>query len=278
MNNEHEYLTILPPESIYGHLKKLKFFLDELSNHKKKRGTSLKVLDFGCGNTEAIGQYIFQSGYEYYGVDFHEESLNHAKNIMSGTNAQLLDSIPHEIEFDAILYGDVLEHLENPEEMIKEHLQYLVPGGLIIGAVPNGRGAFEIESALDHRFGMTDKFQWLRHRYYLKKHVGALWIKKYILQKEIAPSPPLSEPIPFNRESGHIQFFSWPDIEGMFDRCDLRLTNFKKGVLMGGPFSGSLFGSCKAFLYLNDKLGAVFPRRMVSSWYFTAEKRISCGK
>jgi len=267
-----------PSETIFGHLKKLHFFLNELSFLSKTRSNNLKILDFGCGNTEVIGKFIAKCGYDYYGVDFHKESLNHAKKIISGPNVHLLEAIPLEIEFDAILYGDVLEHLENPEEMIKEHLKYLVPGGLIIGAVPNGHGAFEIESALDRRFGMTNKFQWLRHRYYLKKHVVAIWVKKHILQKEIKPSPPLSEPIPFNHESGHIQFFSWPDIEAMFDRCGLRLTNFKKGVLMGGPFSGSLFGNCNAFLYVNDKLGAVFPRRMVSSWYFTAEKRISCGK
>ncbi len=265
-------LKELPSETVFGHLKKLIFFLDFLSWKQEQNDVPLKVMDFGCGNGESIGQYVARTGCEYYGIDFHKESLRHAENLMAGLNVHFLEALPEELQLDVILYGDVLEHLEDPEAILQQHLKHLKQGGLVLIAVPNGHGPFEIESSLDRKFGLTHKFQKIRHYYYSMRHIIAVWVKKHILQKNIVAAPPLSEPIPYNIESGHIQFFKWDDVQRMLNHCGLKLLQFNKGVLIGGPFSGSIFGGCDTFLYLNAKLGDVFPRRMVSSWYFAAEK------
>jgi 2-polyprenyl-3-methyl-5-hydroxy-6-metoxy-1,4-benzoquinol methylase len=41
--------------------------------------------------------------------------------------------------FDCILYGDVLEHLINPWQVLKEHRSFLRNGGAIICSIPNIR-------------------------------------------------------------------------------------------------------------------------------------------
>jgi 2-polyprenyl-3-methyl-5-hydroxy-6-metoxy-1,4-benzoquinol methylase len=51
-------------------------------------------------------------------------------------------------KWDAIVLADVLEHLEDPHAVLSSCNQLLAPGGQVLVAVPNGRGPFELESAL----------------------------------------------------------------------------------------------------------------------------------
>ena len=41
--------------------------------------------------------------------------------------------------FGCLIYADILEHVPNPEAVLKQHLRYLVPGGTVIISVPNFR-------------------------------------------------------------------------------------------------------------------------------------------
>lgn len=263
---------MMPEENIYGHRKKLKFFLDQLDSIASECGPTLRILDFGCGNGTAIGQHIVAKGYEYYGVDLHDDSLKYASTIITGENAYFSNAVPENVNFDAILYGDVLEHLELPEATVLAHFNLLTPHGRMIGAVPNGNGPFEIESALDRRYGLTAKFQEMRRCYYAYRHVLAVWVKCNILGQDLPMPPPLSEPVPFNVDSPHIQFFRWPDIATMFESCGMTVTEFRKGVFIGAPFTGSIFGGCPTLLRLNCDIADKVPARMVSNWYFVARK------
>jgi 2-polyprenyl-3-methyl-5-hydroxy-6-metoxy-1,4-benzoquinol methylase len=42
-------------------------------------------------------------------------------------------------QFDCIIYADILEHLPNPELVLKKHIAFLKPKGVVIISVPNFR-------------------------------------------------------------------------------------------------------------------------------------------
>tara|TARA_R110002167_G_scaffold328852_2_gene535419 strand:+ start:32863 stop:33690 length:828 start_codon:yes stop_codon:yes gene_type:complete len=262
-------------ENIYGHRKKLMFFVQELRKRSIARpqdGLRLRVLDFGCGNGEAIGRHIVHLDIDYLGVDIHETSLAHARKVVSGDNVRFLKSVPKHETFDIILYGDVLEHLEDPREIVTYHSKFLSEDGCMIGAVPNGYGLFEIESAIERRFDLYTKYQAARTWYYQQRHKIAKWIKINILGRQSVPSVPLDLPTPFNHDSGHIQFFRRPDVEQMLNDAGLREVYFRNGVFMGAPLSGSLLGDFTSVLVLNSKVADWLPARMVANWYFIAER------
>ena len=45
--------------------------------------------------------------------------------------------VPFQEKFDYIIFGDVLEHLMNPEEVLRKLRKYLKTGGHIIISMPN---------------------------------------------------------------------------------------------------------------------------------------------
>lgn len=262
-------------ENIYGHRKKLLFFLEELRKRsitRQQDGMRLRVMDFGCGNGEAIGRHIAHLDIEYLGVDIHRTSLAHAHKVVCGDNVRFLESVPKNETFDMILYGDVLEHLEDPRKIVVYHSKFLSEGGCMIGAVPNGYGLFEIESALERRFDLYTKYQTARTWCYQQRHKIAKWIKINILGRGSAPSVPLDLQPPFNHDSGHIQFFRRPDLEQMLNDAGLQKVHFRNGVFMGAPLSGSLLGGFTSVLDLNGKVADWLPARMVANWYFIAER------
>jgi GT2 family glycosyltransferase len=48
-------------------------------------------------------------------------------------------------EFDAVLFADVLEHLRNPDDVLRRIIPHLAPGGVIIASVPNVRNALVLQ-------------------------------------------------------------------------------------------------------------------------------------
>ena len=86
-----------------------------------------KVLEFGCG----LGQNIFLHKGDSLGIDVSDFALEECKK--KGIDVEK-DIKKIEIgSFDSILCCHVLEHLENPHEIIEEFYRVLKPnGGLVI--------------------------------------------------------------------------------------------------------------------------------------------------
>ena len=90
------------------------------------------ILDYGCG----IGQFlqaIKAEGFVPFGVEFDEEA---AKFTAMNTGCEVLSVQEFEehsgqAQFEVIHLGDVLEHLPDPKQMLKNLLVYLKPDGLL---------------------------------------------------------------------------------------------------------------------------------------------------
>ncbi len=107
------------------------------------RGTiikkNLKLLDVGCGS----GQFLYEMknlGLKVNGVepsDFDEKS-SEKYNLNIKKNDLLSAKFPSN-SFDLITMNQVLEHVPNPSEIIKEIFRILNKNGTFIVAVPNKR-------------------------------------------------------------------------------------------------------------------------------------------
>ncbi len=108
-------------------------------------GENNVVLDVGCA-TGTNGRYMLENKLAtiVYGIEFQKEmAIQAAKSntkIFQGDldNIEFRRAILTESpQFDYILFGDILEHLIDPENVLKELTKSLKPGGKIIISLPN---------------------------------------------------------------------------------------------------------------------------------------------
>lgn len=84
------------------------------------------------------------------GIDVLESSVNYANNRFSGTkNMRFVVADAHALpfkkeEFSVVFCLEVLEHVFNPEQVIKEIKRVLKPGGYVIALVPSENMLFKI--------------------------------------------------------------------------------------------------------------------------------------
>jgi SAM-dependent methyltransferase len=161
-----------------------------------------KILEVGCG-AGMTGKALRERGFEkIVGIEINEEMAQEGRafydQIVIGDVEKI--RLPFEKEyFDCILYGDVLEHLVNPWQVLKDHQAVLKRGGTIICSIPNvrnyrilknlifrGRWEYTDDGILDRshlRFFTLDSIQgMLKEAGYeieglTKRSSGAHWVK-----------------------------------------------------------------------------------------------------
>ena len=97
-----------------------------------------KVLDLGCGQGNCLNTIAGMKECNLYGIDISPEGIKKAQvevpeaTLMVGdvTNTKL------EEQFDHIVCLQTMEHLENPEDLVKEIDRLLKPGGAFFLTVP----------------------------------------------------------------------------------------------------------------------------------------------
>jgi O-antigen biosynthesis protein len=99
-----------------------------------------KILDVGCG-AGAIGlELLNHQECEIYGIELNSFVANLARNHYQEVHIGDVETIklPYpESFFDTILFGNILEHLKDPWEILKTYAKFLKPKGSIICSIPN---------------------------------------------------------------------------------------------------------------------------------------------
>ncbi len=106
------------------------------------------VLDIGC--SQGICEVLLaRKGLHVTGIDVAEESIAYARNFLEGEELDVklrvqficgdfltVGSLPR--QYDTVLMTELLEHLEQPEEMVRKGAQALRDGGTMVVTVPFG--------------------------------------------------------------------------------------------------------------------------------------------
>lgn len=114
---------------------KTPWIIDRIKEHNLLN-QSTKVLDVGCG-AGFLSNELAKQGLQVTGVDLSEESLKIAAkhNSTKCVHYQTADAykLPFgDSTFDVLTAMDFLEHVENPDQVIKEFSRVLKPNGIFI--------------------------------------------------------------------------------------------------------------------------------------------------
>lgn len=105
------------------------------------------VLDVGCG-AGYIGALLKSKNCKLYGIDRDEKALEIAKNkvgyhkvyhfsVTDMKSEKYKSFFKEKIKYDYILFADVLEHVENPGDILLNFSKKLTTTGSILTSVPN---------------------------------------------------------------------------------------------------------------------------------------------
>jgi len=174
-----------------------------------------KVLDVGCG-AGILGKAIKCRGAEEVtGVEMDADSCKAAEKHLD--KALCLDAERDEMPFkeryfDCIIYGDILEHFNDPWDVLKKHKRFLKEGGFVLASIPN-----------------------IRYYKVLIRLLAGTWdyMDAGILDKS------------------HIRFFALINIKELFENNGFSITLVKRNIVASRGFrilNFLLFGALKDFL------------------------------
>lgn len=127
----------------FWHTQKIKLAKRILSSLKFNN-----CLDVGCASGYMISQIakIFPNA-KYIGVDIYDKAIEYAKKAYPNINFKVAsaDRLPFEDNtFDVILFYETIEHVENPQECLKEIRRVLKKDGTLILTMDSGSLLFKL--------------------------------------------------------------------------------------------------------------------------------------
>ncbi|HPH52023.1 MAG: class I SAM-dependent methyltransferase [Candidatus Portnoybacteria bacterium] len=134
------------PENYY---KSHNFIIRFIENLRKKTIIKMlnpqnddKIIELGCGAGNLME--AIKSARELVGIDLSDFLLNLARSKKYFVNTKLIkgniENLPEEIvndKFDKIYCSEVLEHVEHPEQVLKEIKKIIKKNGILIVSIPN---------------------------------------------------------------------------------------------------------------------------------------------
>ncbi len=99
-----------------------------------------KILDFGCGYG-ALSERLKDQGFEVFSVDMDKENFAATTNFeqLNFNNSEAVRNFiqTHSEKYDVVLGIEVIEHVENQWEYVRDLKKLLKPGGHIVVTTPH---------------------------------------------------------------------------------------------------------------------------------------------
>ena len=134
-------------------------------------GPGRRVLDLGCRYGALTRSYL--AGNDVVGVDVDRDALAEAAKLGIETHwANVDEPLPFADEsFDAVVAGELLEHVRDPQQLVAEARRLLRPGGTFVASVPN---AFRLKNRLRFLLGHKPEDDPTHLHMFSPAEVGAL--------------------------------------------------------------------------------------------------------
>lgn len=266
----------LPPENVFGHTRKVELFREACAQLRAGRD-GLRILDLGCGSGYAVTRFLGAPADRVLGLDLYRPNIDYATLHFAREGlafecrsaASLVDS--HET-FDVVVLADVLEHLDDPLSVLTQCRRLLAPDGMLLVTIPNGRGPFEIESGIA-RIPLLG-YLLLRGVTGLASVLNRFGPLKGRWTAELARTP---ADLPYNSESGHVQFFSRAAIHTLLARAGFRVAAFRNLSLLSGPFTNTLLCIAPRFCRWNVAVAQRAPAVLASGWFLRCLPSAAAG-
>lgn len=242
-------------EDLWGYRKRLRFVREAAREaFPGHRPQELRMLDVGCGNGSQLALPLSRAGFRLKGVDTDARSIEHANRLAQGLTGiefvcARVEELPTSELYEVVILSEVLEHLENPQQLLSESAKRMTGNGIMIVTVPNGFGEFEIDS-------------WVFRTLKLQRLVDALAKNNHSALGSTD-----------NMESGHIQFFTRRRLLSLFDACGL--LPFRQGAasFLAGPIAGHALARFESFIEWNARVTDHLPYLLASGWYFALRRK-----
>lgn len=99
-----------------------------------KRISPSKLLDIGCGSGYLIGELSKNIDAKFYGIDVYPNQIKDCEYKI----ADITEGIPFNNELvDCVILGEVIEHVPNPDFILKEIYRVLKKDGYLVISTPN---------------------------------------------------------------------------------------------------------------------------------------------
>lgn len=177
------------------------------------------VLDVGCSRGQTARLLRDAGVARIVGVEPDSGDAAEASSVCDRVLATALEEITEEFpgEFDAILFGDVLEHLIDPSAALVKVRPWLSPGGVVIASVPNIGHWSVVSELLEGRFDY----------------------------------------VPYSILSGtHIRFFTRRTIRDLFEACGYGVESVSTVVFPTSPAGAQTLAFLRTFPNASDDLTA----------------------
>jgi len=116
------------------------------------RPTARRILDIGCAAGMMGSELKQKLNAEVWGVEFDPNAAKQAESrldhVLNGAIEEIFHLIPDKY-FDTIIFADVLEHLINPWEVLKNVREKLAIDGEIVASIPNVRHWSVVKNLLE---------------------------------------------------------------------------------------------------------------------------------
>lgn len=127
------------------------------------------VVELGPGAAH-VARLTGRTDLRWLGIENSLDCLPALSGILSGGVVADLEAQPRLPRCDAVLSGDTLEHMNDPEGMLRRIAEALAPGGLLLISVPNVANAYVRLNLLFGRFPYADRGILDRtHRYFFTR-------------------------------------------------------------------------------------------------------------
>ena len=234
-----------------------------------------RILDIGCGTGElfsiplAVRLKKFKN-IKISGIDIDDPSIERAKKHIDNLSLNNLKFEYKSIKeindtYSCVCLMAVLEHLADPDNMLIEIRKRLKPGGIFILYIPNGYGAYEVESFLIKKFRELGLVSIFKPTYTFLRKVKRRLFKESSKKDRNAfiIKETLNDP-----NNVHIQFFKLKEIKKKLINYGFLINNIFKTRFLGGPISSFFILRFKFLEKFDHKVASIIPAAIASDWTF----------